>query len=92
MHNTIYAKIEKPRIEEIAAQVMSMVKRIQKYVPGYKVILGPVVENNRLTIMVEVVGRGDFLPEYSGNLDIMTCAAVNAAEEYAKRKILKIRN
>jgi acetaldehyde dehydrogenase len=92
MHNTIYAKIEKPRIEEIAAQVASMVKKIQKYVPGYRVILGPVVENSRVTTMVEVVGRGDFLPKYSGNLDIMTCAAVNVAEEFAKRKILKIRN
>lgn len=92
MHNTIYAKIEKPKIEEIAAQVMSMVKKIQKYVPGYKVILGPVVENNRLTTMVEVIGLGDFLPKYSGNLDIMTCAAVNVAEEFAKKKILKIRS
>jgi acetaldehyde dehydrogenase (acetylating) len=92
MHNTIYAKIEKPRIEEIAEQVISMVKKIQKYVPGYKVILGPVVENNRVTTMVEVVGLGDFLPKYSGNLDIMTCAAVNVAEEFARKKILKIRH
>lgn len=92
MHNTIYAKIEKPKIEEIAAQVMSMAKKIQKYVPGYKVVLGPVVENNRVTTMVEVVGLGDFLPKYSGNLDIITCAAVNAAEEFAKKKILKLRS
>ncbi len=92
MHNTIYAKIEKPRIEEIAAQVMSMAKKIQKYVPGYKIVLGPVVENNRVTTMVEVVGLGDFLPKYSGNLDIITCAAVNVAEEFAKKKILRIRS
>jgi acetaldehyde dehydrogenase (acetylating) len=92
MHNTIYAKIDKPKIEEISAQVMSMVKKIQKYVPGYKVILGPVVENNRVTTMVEVIGLGDFLPKYSGNLDIMTCAAVNVAEEFAKKKILKMRS
>ena len=92
MHNTIYAKIGEPRIEDIATQVISMVKKIQKYVPGYKVILGPVAENNRVTTMVEVIGLGDFLPKYSGNLDIITCAAVNVAEEFAKKKILKIRS
>jgi acetaldehyde dehydrogenase (acetylating) len=91
MHNTIYAKIKDPRIEEITAAVMAMAKKIQKYVPGYKIVLGPVVENNRVTTMIEVVGLGDFLPKYSGNLDIITCAAVNVAEEYAKRKILKVK-
>lgn len=88
MHNTIYAKIQKPRIGQIATEVMAMVKKIQKYVPGYKIVLGPVVENNRVTTMVEVIGLGDFLPKYSGNLDIITCAAVNVAEEFAKKKIL----
>lgn len=88
MHNTIYARIEKPKIEEIATQVIAMVKKIQKYVPGYKIVIGPVVENNRVTTMIEVVGLGDFLPKYSGNLDIITCAAVNVAEEFAKKKIL----
>jgi len=92
MHNTVYARIEKPNIEKIAAQVISMAKKIQKYVPGYKIVLGPVIENNRITTMVEVVGRGDFLPKYSGNLDIITCAAVNVAEEFAKKKILNRAN
>lgn len=92
MHNTIYAKIENPRMEEIATQIMAMAKKIQKYVPGYKIVLGPVFENNRVTTMVEVIGLGDFLPKYSGNLDIITCAAVNVAEAFAKKKILKIRS
>ena len=67
---------------------MEMAKTIQRYVPGYKITLGPVMENNRVTTMIEVIGRGDYLPKYSGNLDIMTCAAVNIAEEYARRKLL----
>ncbi len=88
MHNTIYARIAKPNIEAIRSEVMSMVKRIQEYVPGYRLKIEPVFENERVTVMVEVVGRGDYLPKYSGNLDIITCAAVNLAEEYAKRKML----
>ncbi|HAM37806.1 MAG: acetaldehyde dehydrogenase (acetylating) [Elusimicrobia bacterium RIFOXYC2_FULL_34_12] len=88
MHNTIYAKMENPNIERLHIEIMAMAKKIQKYVPGFKITLGPVAENNRVTTMVEVVGLGDFLPKYSGNLDIITCAAVNMAEEYAKKKIL----
>jgi len=87
MRNTIYVKIRNPRIDEIIAEVAAMTKKIQKYVPGYKLILGPVVEENRVTTMIEVIGRGDYLPKYSGNLDIITCAAINIAEEYAKRII-----
>lgn len=88
MNNTIYARIEKPRMQEIEQAVLHMAQKVQRYVPGYRVALGPVMENGRLTTMVQVTGLGDFLPKYSGNLDIITCAAVNAAEEYAKRKVL----
>lgn len=89
MHNTIYAQIKNPKIDELKRKVMNMAARIKKYVPGYEIVLGPVYENDRLTTMIEVVGLGDYLPKYSGNLDIITCAAVNVAEEYAKRKLLK---
>lgn len=88
MHNTIYAKIDHPDIDKIREEILAMANKIQKYIPGYKVILGPVIEANRVTTMIEVVGLGDFLPKYSGNLDIITCAAVKIAEEFAKRKIL----
>lgn len=92
MHNTIYLKIKKPVIAKIRKEINSMVKIINKYVPGYKIKAGPVFESGRVTIMVEVSGRGDYLPKYSGNLDIITCAAVNAAEEYAKKLLGKRRN
>jgi acetaldehyde dehydrogenase (acetylating) len=87
MHNTIYAKIDRPDIAKIGSSVAAMAARIKQYVPGYKVVLGPVVESDRVTTMVEVVGLGDYLPRYSGNLDIITCAAVKVAEEYARRKL-----
>ena len=89
MHNTIYAKIDNPRIDEILTEVHLIVKKIQQYVPGYRISLEPVVENGRVTTMIEVIGLGDFLPKYAGNLDIITSAAVNIAEEYAKKKILR---
>jgi len=88
MHNTIYALIKKPDLNKLKIEINAMTKLIQKYVPGFKITLGPVPENDRVTTMIEVIGRGDYLPKYSGNLDIITCAAVNMAEEYAKRKLL----
>ena len=88
MHNTVYALIDKPDMEAISKAIKRTEKELQKYVPGYKVVLGPVYENGRVTTSIEVTGSGDFLPAYAGNLDIITCAAVEIAENYARRKLL----
>lgn len=85
MHNTIYAQIKKPKINLIKKEIEAIVKKIRAYVPGFKLTLGPIFENNRVTVMNEVRGLGDFLPVYAGNLDIINCAAIAVAEEYAKR-------
>lgn len=86
MRNTIYAIIPKPDMEALRLAVRQMEKRIQCYVPGYQVITEPVLENGRVTTMVQVTGLGDYLPPYSGNLDIITCAAVHMAEMFAQKK------
>lgn len=86
MHNTIYAEIEHPRLDEIKRRVAEVASNIKKYVPGYTIALEPTYENGRLSIMVEVEGQGDHLPNYSGNLDIITSAAVRVGEEYARKK------
>ena len=88
MHNTVYALIDNPDMEKIAERVREVERKIREYVPGYKVVLGPVYENGRVTVSIEVIGSGDYLPEYAGNLDIITCAAVKIAETYAKEKLL----
>jgi acetaldehyde dehydrogenase len=91
MHNTIYAIVKNPRIKKLKVELKNAVREIRKYVPGYKITLGPIMENGRLTLMNEVTGRGDFLPVYAGNLDIINSAAIHVAEQYAKAKILKNR-
>lgn len=87
MHNTVYALIDNPNMEEITKAVFEMEENIKKYVPGYKIVLPPTFENGRVTTTLQVVGLGDYLPKYSGNLDIITCAAIEIAENYAKKKL-----
>lgn len=86
MHNTIYALIDNPDMAAITKAVFDMETTIRKYVPGYRIVMPPTFENGRVTTTLQVIGLGDYLPKYSGNLDIITCAAVEIAENYAKKK------
>ena len=85
MVTTILAKVKNPNIEELTKEVIKMSNKVQEYVPGYQLLLGPLVENDRIVIMFRVKGLGDYLPEYAGNLDIINCAAIAMAEEYATK-------
>lgn len=90
MQTTVFAKVKDPDIERLKAMVAEMVESIQLYVPGYQLIVPPIFENNRIVITVKVQGLGDYLPSYAGNLDIINCAAIATAEEYAKEYIRKL--
>lgn len=83
MQDTIYAMVENVDMEKITASVEEMVRKVQQYVPGYRMIVPPIFDENKVTVMVQVEGAGDYLPKYSGNLDIMTSAAKAAGEELA---------
>ncbi|WP_075366678.1 acetaldehyde dehydrogenase (acetylating) [Desulfosporosinus metallidurans] len=89
MANTIYVEVENPDEKAITTAVQMMVNEIQKYVPGYRLRVPPIIEGQKVTIMIQVEGAGDFLPKYSGNLDIITSAAVSYAERLAQKLIRK---
>lgn len=84
MQTTVSAKVAKADLARLRPVVDRMVATIQRYVPGYELIVPPVFEHNRIVVMVRVTGRGDYLPPYAGNLDIINCAAVATAEHYAR--------
>ena len=86
MQTTVMAKIAQPDLERTRAAVADMVTRIKAYIPGYQLILAPMLENGRLVAMVRVDGLGDYLPRYAGNLDIINCAAIAFAEAYARQR------
>lgn len=85
MRDTIHCLTEDtPDQAAITESVHAMVKEVQKYVPGYRLVNGPVFDGNRVSVFMEVEGLGDFLPKYAGNLDIMTAAGLRTAEMFAE--------
>jgi acetaldehyde dehydrogenase len=52
------------------------VQQMKTYVPNYEVVCVPKFTNGILIVSVKVVGLGDYISEYSGNLDIINCAAI----------------
>src|SRR3990167_1505636 len=89
MHNTIYAKVENPNLKLLKKRLKELEKKIKEYVPGYKITRITTIDN-KLIVMNEVTGRGDYLPPYAGNLDVINSAAVKVAEEFAKTHPMEV--
>jgi acetaldehyde/propanal dehydrogenase len=88
MRDTVHCLTEgEPDQAAITASIHQMILEVQKYVPGYKLVNGPVFDGKRVSIFLEVEGLGDFMPKYSGNLDIMTAAAARTAEMFAEEML-----
>lgn len=86
MKTTIYLKMNSPDIQNIRKLVNKAVKKIQKYSPGYQLISTPTIFDGVVVINLKVLGAGDYLPQYAGNLDIINCAAIAVLENYYKQK------
>jgi acetaldehyde dehydrogenase len=91
MRNTVHGILADADAARILRSIESMVERIQRYVPGYRLRAKPLIQDlangerkKKVTLFVEVEGAGDFLPKYAGNLDIMTSAAVKVGEEIGR--------
>jgi len=85
MRDTVHCLTETaPDQAAITQSIHAMIAEVQKYVPGYKLVNGPVFDGNRVSVFMEVEGLGDYLPKYAGNLDIMTAAAARTAEMFAE--------
>jgi acetaldehyde dehydrogenase len=83
MRNTVFADVGDADFDRITAVVEETVAEVATYVPGYRLTSPPLLEDGTVTVLLEVTGAGDYLPEYAGNLDIMTSAAVRVAEMVA---------
>ncbi len=89
MRNTVFCAIPAeaaepgPQHDAIEANVHAIVDTVRQYVPGYTLRAEPQFDapndrwrgRARVGVFLEVRGRGDYLPDYAGNLDIITAAA-----------------
>ncbi|MFI5747148.1 acetaldehyde dehydrogenase (acetylating) [Streptomyces sp. NPDC051644] len=96
MRDTVYCAI--PADADRAAITASILKRVAEvraYVPGYALRAEPQYNeareewggSARVAVFLEVRGNGDYLPEWAGNLDIMTAAAARVGDLLAQRKV-----
>ena len=86
MRNTIYCQCDTSKIDDIVKAIEAMEATVKQYVPGYRLKIAPYADGDFVVTAVEVEGAGDYLPTYSGNLDIITSAAVAIASEYSAGK------
>ena len=85
MRDTIFCAVDPAADRDaIRASIERMRETVASYVPGYRLRGEPQFEEDRVAIFVEVEGAADYLPNYAGNLDIMTAAAVAVGEELAR--------
>ena len=90
MSNSLYFQLDKG----IKKKDMQIVKRIlhkvnkymKKIIPGYHSKLIGIMEKNVFKISIKVLGQGDYLPSYAGNLDIITSVGVNYAKQFFEKK------
>lgn len=89
MRDTVHCLLDGPADEAALRESFEqMIAEVQRYVPGYTLVNGPIFDGNQVTVSVQVEGLGDFLPRYAGNLDIMTAAALRTAEIYAQHQLI----
>lgn len=93
MRDTIFCAADPDADRDAIVQsVLDMEKAVQAYVPGYRLLQEPQIDEPsaatrgqlKVSIFVEVEGAGDYLPPYSGNLDIMTAAAAQVGDNIAR--------
>ena len=94
MRNTVFCAVPPdaaepgPLRDAVSESIARMVDVVREYVPGYTLRADPQYDGARdlwngmarVAVFLEVRGRGDYLPDYAGNLDIITAAAARVGD------------
>jgi acetaldehyde dehydrogenase len=92
MRNTVFCAIDAETDRDaVADSITEMVATMQRYVPGFRLTADAQFDDprpewdgrQRVTILTEVTGAGDYFPPYAGNLDIITAATTEVGRVLA---------
>ncbi len=80
--------------DKVGQSIVEMVAEVQKYVPGYTLRAQPQFDDPReiwrgmarVAVFLEVLGNGDYLPPFAGNLDIITASSARVGELLAQAR------
>lgn len=89
MRTTVHLRVEKVDLKSAECDIATLFPNVQIYVPGYELVVEPhLVGEGIVSATVKVSGAGYYLPEYSGNLDIINAAAVETARLHYRHSCL----
>lgn len=90
MSNSIYIefkkKITNTEMTKISKIINLVNKKMKRYAKGYKAEFLGKINNKCVKITLSVVGNGDYLPKYSGNLDIITNMATYITDSVRQQR------
>lgn len=101
MRNSVFCAIppeagERGELQDrILESIHAMTRTVQEYVPGYHLRADPQFDparkawdgQARVFVPIEVKGGGDYLPDYAGNLDIITASAARVGDLMAAHRL-----
>jgi acetaldehyde dehydrogenase (acetylating) len=80
MQTSVFVKTT--RTEEDFSDFDEFINKIRSYIPNYSVSVGPTwVAPDTVLVSVNIIGSGDYLSKYSGNLDVINCAAIHVLKQ-----------
>ena len=82
MQTTVFVKAEIKNFDHFITALDEKIETLRRFIPGYKLKMMPLYENGLLILSIQVKGKGDYLPSYAGNLDIINCAAIELTKYY----------
>lgn len=88
MTTTVMVETQETNMTQVESSVHKCLERLKGYIPGIHFKVPPIYDYRRRCILVTigVNGSGDYLPSFSGNLDIINCAAIKVAESYIEKQ------
>ena len=85
MMNSLFFEVKNKINSKIYNNLKNELRKINShikfYIPDYNAILFKSFDEKILRVTVRVIGQGDYLPTYAGNLDIITSSAVYLSKQ-----------